>query len=57
MDISFKKSIELIDKYDTLNEFYDEKSARRALHNADDNELKYKREANMLTVDSGLVSK
>ena len=52
MDLSFKKSIELLNKYDNLNEYYDDLSAKRVLHNADDNELKYKRETNMITVDS-----
>jgi len=44
IDVSLRKSIELLDKYDNLNEYYDDLSAKRVLHNADDDELKYKRE-------------
>ena len=42
IDISLKKSIDLLDHYDNLIEHHDDLSAQRVLHNADDDNLKFK---------------
>lgn len=40
IDISLKKSIELLGEYENLNEYYDDLSAKRVLQNADDEKIK-----------------
>lgn len=41
IDVSIKKSIELLDKYNNLNEYYDDLSARRVLDDANEDKLRY----------------
>ena len=44
IDITLQKSIELLDQYNNMNEYYDDVSAKRVLHDAEENELEFKGE-------------